>query len=94
MVLCRNLTRPPILAGFMFIAERKPAAVVAVELWEPALCAGFQAQGVRVRNSRLESQWIPGRVISMAKARIPPIFGKNGRRPLPRSENFAFQKTA
>jgi hypothetical protein len=52
-VLCRNLTRPTILAGFILISERDPAAVVAVEMWEPALCAGFQAPGVRVGNSRL-----------------------------------------
>ena len=52
MVLCRNLTSPTILAGFILIAERDPAAVVAVEMWEPALCAGFQAPGVRVGNSR------------------------------------------
>jgi hypothetical protein len=35
-VLCRKLTRPTILAAFIFIAERDPAAVVAVEMWEPA----------------------------------------------------------
>ena len=52
-VLFRNLTRPTILAGFTLIAETDPAAVVAVEMWEPALCAGFQVPGVRVGNSRL-----------------------------------------
>ena len=44
-VLCRNLTRPAILAEFIFTAERDPAAVVAVEMWEPAFCTGFQAPG-------------------------------------------------
>ena len=44
--------KPTILAGFVFPPDRHPAAVVAVEMWEPALCAGFQAPGVRVGNSR------------------------------------------
>ena len=68
LVLCRNLKRPPILAGFIFIAGRDPAAVVAVEMWEHALCAGFQAPGVRIENSRLESQRSPRRVISISEA--------------------------
>jgi len=52
-VLCRNLTTPAILAGFIFIADRDPAAVVAVEMREPALYAGFQAPRSRLRHSRL-----------------------------------------
>src|SRR5215469_11321827 len=44
-VLCRNLMEPTILAGFDFLPDRSPAAVVAVEMWEPAFCAGFQAPG-------------------------------------------------
>src|SRR5215471_8484026 len=36
---------PTILAGFDFLPDRSPAAVVAVEMWEPAFCAGFQAPG-------------------------------------------------
>ena len=44
-VLCRNLTRPAISAGFVFIAKWDPAVVIAVEMWEPALYAGFQAPG-------------------------------------------------
>jgi hypothetical protein len=93
-VLYRNLTRPTILAGFILIAERDPAAVVAVEMWEPALCAGFQAPGVRVGNSRLGVATDPRRVISIAKPRIPPIFGKSSRRPVPKTGNLAFQKAA
>jgi hypothetical protein len=52
-VLCRNLTRPAILAGFIFIADRDPAVVVAVEMWELAFYAGFQVRGSRLRNFRL-----------------------------------------
>jgi hypothetical protein len=37
---------------FIFIADSYPATVVAVEMWEPALYAGFQAPGTRLRNSR------------------------------------------
>jgi hypothetical protein len=38
-------TTPTILKGFIFIAEKGSAAVVAMEMWEPVLCAGFQAPG-------------------------------------------------
>ena len=34
-----------ILAGFDFLPHRHPAAAVAVEMWKPALHAGFQAPG-------------------------------------------------
>ena len=40
-------------SGVILIAERDPAAVVAVEMWEPALYAGFQAPRSRLRHSRL-----------------------------------------
>jgi hypothetical protein len=43
-VLCRNLTGPAILVGLAFRPNRVTAAVVAVEMWEPAFGAGFQAR--------------------------------------------------
>ena len=51
-VLCRNLTEPTILAGFDFLPDRSPAAVVAVEMWEPAFCAGFQAPGTTEKKEK------------------------------------------
>jgi len=73
LVLSRNLTRPPILAEFIFTAEKDPAAVVAVEMLKPALCSGFQAPGVSSQATVWDSQRIPQRVISTAKLRILPI---------------------
>jgi hypothetical protein len=43
----------------MFIADSNPAAVVAVEMWEPASYAGFQAPGVKVGNSPLLVTTVP-----------------------------------
>jgi len=77
MVLCRNLTAPTILAGFDFLPDRSPAAVVAVEMWEPAFCAGFQAPG-KGRPSGWElPRFPPGRVISIAKPEDSAHFRQN-----------------
>src|SRR6516225_10176059 len=66
LVLCRNLTEPTILAGFDFLPDRSPAAVVAVEMWEPALYAGFQAPGTGRPSGWELPRFSPRRVISMA----------------------------
>jgi hypothetical protein len=77
LVLCRNLTAPTILAGFDFLPDRSPAAVVAVEMWEPAFCAGFQAPG-KGRPSGWElPRFPPGRVISIAKPEDSAHFRQN-----------------
>ena len=51
---------PTILAGFDFLPDRSPAAVVAVEMWEPAFCAGFQAPGKRLPSGWELPRFPPG----------------------------------
>ena len=76
-VLCRNLTEPTILAGFDFLPDRSPAAVVAVEMWEPAFCAGFQAPGEGRPSGWELPRFPPGRVISIAKPEDSAHFRQN-----------------
>src|ERR1700687_109368 len=42
-VLRENLKDPAILAGFSVSSNRVAAVAVAVGMWKPAFCAGFQA---------------------------------------------------
>jgi hypothetical protein len=86
--------RPPILAGLGLVAARQPAAVVAVEMWEPACNAGFQAPGKGSANPVWDSPRFTRRVISTANLRILPILMRSGHWVRLKSKNVTFQKAA
>lgn len=68
--------------------------MVAVEMWEPAFCAGFQAPG-RGRSSGWElPRFPPARHFHSEILEILPIFVRICRRPLSDTKKFAFGKPA
>ena len=68
--------------------------MVAVEMWEPAFCAGFQAPG-RGRSSGWElPRFPPARHFHCEILKILPIFVTICRRPLSDTKKFAFRKPA
>jgi hypothetical protein len=77
----------------VLVAARQPAAVVAVEMWEPAFDPGSK----RRKGSESpvwDSPRLTRRIISTANLRILPIFVRSGHWEPPKSKNGIFQRAA
>ena len=93
-VLCRNLTEPAISAGLALPAKLNTVAVVAVEMWEPAFDAGFQAPWADDKTSARISAIGPTERHFHSEPGILPILVQMSSSSAAQDQNSCFQKAA
>jgi len=76
LVLCRNLTRPTILAGFIFIAEKGSQPPSLWKCGNSRCVRVSKHRGLRLGISDLVSQQIPGASFPQRSRRIRPFSPK------------------